>query len=278
MDPRTEMKDFLQSRRARISPADSGLDGRRRRRVPGLRREEVAYLADVSVDYYARIERGDVVGVSEVVLRAVARALRLDETETTHLLALARAIQPATAPKAPVKPRETVRPGVQAILDSLVNAPAWVSNQRMDFLAGNALGRALYSDMLTDPDGRGNNARYVFLAEGSRTFFRDWDDDADDVVAILRHYAALRPDDGTLAQLIEELSARSEPFRERWAAHRVRLHRATRKRVHHHVVGDLDLAYERLHIPGDEGLSLFVHPVQPDPVTTERLASLAVRT
>jgi transcriptional regulator with XRE-family HTH domain len=273
MDSRSEIKEFLASRRARITPEQAGLPTYGgNRRVKGLRREEVALLAGVSVDYYVRLERGNLQGVSEQVLDALARALQLDEAERTHLFDLARA-----ANANPTTRRRTgtlrVRPSVQRILD-LVAAPAWVRNARHDLLAANRLGYALYSGLLTDPVSPPNNARYVFLNPRSHEFFVDWERAADDIVAMLRSEAGRNPYDKALTDLIGELSTRSETFRQRWAAHNVRFHRTGRKRLRHPIVGDLDLSFEAMELPGED-LTLLVYTAEPSSASQHALDLLA---
>ncbi len=275
MDQHEEVRDFLRTRRARVTPADVGLVAGGRRRVPGLRREEVALLAGMSVDYYAQLERGDLAGASDDVLEALARALRLDEAETSHLFNLARAAQPR-----PVRRRRpapgTVRPSLQWYLDTLAATPVWLRDERMDLVATNALGRALHAPMFDSPRRPVNNARFVFLdEEASRRFFVDWEQGADDIVATLRAYAGENPHDKALTDLIGELVTRSGTFRTRWAAHNVRHHRTGIKRIHHPVVGDLELHYEALDLPSDPGWHMFAYTAQPNSPTDERLRLLA---
>jgi transcriptional regulator with XRE-family HTH domain len=265
----------LRSRRARLTPEEVGLVAGGRRRVPGLRREEVALLAGVSVDYYAQLERGELAGVSDDVLEAVACALGLDEAETSHLYNLARAAQPRPVRRRRPAP-EKVRPSLQWYLDSLTATPVWIRDERMDLVATNALGRALHAPLFDNPRRPVNNARFVFLEEeASRRFFRDWDQGADDIVATLRAYAGARPHDKALTDLIGELVTASEAFRTRWAAHHVRHHRTGVKRIHHPVVGDLDLHYEALDLPSDPGWHMFAYSAPPNSPTDERLRVLA---
>jgi hypothetical protein len=273
MDSRSEVKEFLASRRSRVTPEQAGLPvygGNRR--VKGLRREEVAYLAGVSADYYIRLERGNLHGVSEQVLDALARALQLDEAERTHLFDLARAANAAPSARGRTG-NQRVRPSVQRILD-VVAAPAWVRNARHDLLAANRLGYALYSELLTDPVSPPNNARYVFLNPRSQGFFVDWERAADDIVAMLRSEAGRNPYDKALSDLIGELSTRSETFRQRWAAHNVRFHRTGRKRLSHPVVGDLDLSFEAMELPGED-LTMLVYTAEPGSRSQEALDLLA---
>ena len=217
VDNRDDIRDFLASRRARITPQQAGLPAYGgNRRVPGLRREEVALLAGVSVDYYTRLERGNLGGVSENVLEALAHALQLDEAEHAHLFDLARGADTfARTRRRPVQQR--VRPSVQRILDAISDAPAYVRNGRRDLLAANRLGYALYSEMYVDPVRPVNVARFVFLNPRARRFFLDWESAANDTVVILRIEAGRTPYDRGLSDLVGELALRSEEFRTRWA-------------------------------------------------------------
>ena len=270
-----DVKEFLSSRRARITPEQAGLPAYGgNRRVPGLRREEVAMLAGMSVDYYNRLERGNLHGVSDAVLGSVARTLQLDEAETSHLFDLARAANASPTKRRRASPA-SVRPSIQRMLDAMTEAPAWVRNARHDFLAGNRLGYALYSDMFTDPVRPANNARFVFLNERSKTFFPDWERAADDIVAMLRTEAGVNPYDRDLSDLIGELSTRSETFRTRWAAHNVRFHRTGVKRLHHPEVGDLELSYEAMELSSDPGLTFLAYTAEPGSPSADGLKLLA---
>jgi transcriptional regulator with XRE-family HTH domain len=275
MDTRAEIREFLTSRLARLTPDAAGLPAYGgNRRVKGLRREEVAMLAGVSVDYYTQLERGRLTGVSDAVLESLGRALQLDEAEQAHMVDLARAAN--DSPVAPHRRRtsEAVRPTIRRMLDAMTDAPAWVRNERFDLLAGNALGRALYAPMLTTP-GRINTARFAFLDPAARTFFRDWSRTADDCVATLRGSAGRNPYDKRLTDLVGELSTRSEEFRARWASHDVRFHRTGLKRLHHPVIGDLDLTYEALELPADPGLVVLVYGAEPGTPSADSLRLLA---
>ncbi len=279
MDHRIEATEFLRSRRARITPEQAGIIGGGRRRVPGLRREEVAMLAGISVEYYARMERGEIAGVSPEVLDSVARALRLNDAETDHLVDLARAADPASQKRRQRASEQTVRPTFQRFLDAITGAPVWVRDRRMDFVAANALGRALYAPILEDPAGRGNTARFTFLSPAARSYFPDWDEGASNIVATLRGYAGQNPHDKGLTDLIGELVTRSDDFRQRWAAHNVRHHRTGVKRIHHPVVGDLELVYEAMDLPANPDWFMFGHTAEPGSPSEERLrllGSLAV--
>jgi transcriptional regulator with XRE-family HTH domain len=275
VDNRDQIREFLASRRARISPEQAGLPTYgANRRVAGLRREEVALLAGVSVDYYTRLERGNLGGVSEAVLDALAQALQLDEAEREHLFDLARAANPTTRPRR--RPAlQRVRPGIQRILDAITDAPADLRNGRRDILAANRLGHALYSELYIDPVRPANVARFVFLSPRARGFFPDWEDVANDLVANLRAEAGRNPHDRGLQDLVGELSTRSQEFGGRWAAHHVRLHQTGRKRLHHPVVGDLELTYEVLALPADPGLSLVVYGAEPSSASQDGLKLLA---
>ncbi|MCT9137621.1 helix-turn-helix transcriptional regulator [Streptomyces violarus] len=274
MDNRSEVREFLVSRRGKVTPEQVGLATHSgSRRVPGLRRSEVAELAGVSVDYYTQLERGNVRGASESVLDAVARALQLDEAERAHLFDLARTANAGAA----VRRRPTtrrVRPGIQQILDGQLS-PAWVGNGRGDIVATNRLGRALNSPLFDDPVRPVNHARFRFLNPRAVDFYRDWDSTARDIVAVLRAEAGKNPYDKALTNLIGELSTRSEEFRTRWAAHDVRLHRTGTKRLHHPVVGDLELSYEGLELPSDPGLMLFIYTAEPGSSSQHALDLLA---
>jgi transcriptional regulator with XRE-family HTH domain len=276
VDNRGEVRDFLASRRARITPERAGLPvygGHRR--VPGLRREEVALLAGVSVDYYTRLERGNLTGVSENVLDALARALQLDEAERAHLFDLARTAGTAPARARRRTPQPQVRRSVQAMLDAMTGAPAVVRNGRLDILATNALGRALYSELYRDPVRPANHARFAFLDPRAHDFWVDWERAANDTVGILRAEAGRDPYDRSLTDLVGELSTRSEEFRTRWAAHNVHLHRTGTKLVNHPVVGRLELRFDTLELPADNGLTMLVYTAEPESASADALNVLA---
>lgn len=276
MDNRAQVREFLISRRERISPAQAGLPayGGTNRRVKGLRREEVALLAGVSIDYYVRLERGNLTGASDSVLDGVASALQLDAAERAHLFDLARAAQP-------VRPRQRraksagLTDGIQQILDAITNAPAWVRNARHDMLAANRLARALYSPVLADPRRPANNARFIYLDPAAREFFVDWERAADDIAAMLRSEAGSNPHDKQLIELIGELSTSSEDFRTRWAAHNVRFHRTGHKRIRHPAVGLLDLDFEAMEFPAHPGLTLLAYTAAEGTPTADNLKLLA---
>ena len=273
MTAKDDIRDFLATRRAKITPEQSGLPVYgANRRVTGLRREEVALLAGISVEYYTRLERGNVGGVSEGVLEGVAHALQLDEAERDHLFRLVRAAA-TRRPSRRTPGRKRVRPTIQRMLD-LMPMPAYLRNGRFDILAANDLGRALYSPLYEESDTP-NSARFVFLSPAAAEFFVDFDKIQDDAVAFLRAEAGRDPYDKELQDLIGELSTRNERFRQRWAAHDVRYHRTGTKRLHHPLVGDLSLDFEAFELPADDGLRLNVYTAPPDSPTAEALGVLA---
>jgi transcriptional regulator with XRE-family HTH domain len=263
MDTRGEIREFLTSRRARITPDQVGLPTYGARRVPGLRREEVAVLAGVTVPYYTRLERGDMSGASQSVLGALARALQLDEAERAHLLDLARAAHPTPARPRRRQAKQLVRPEVQWTLDAITGAAAFVSNNRLDLLAANQLGRALFSELYAAPARPVNTARFVFLDRRAEATFGDWDRVASESVAILRSAAGRDPYDRELSDLVGELATQSEAFRARWATHNVRFHNTGVKHFRHPVVGELKLTYNRLDLAADPGLTLFTYTAEP---------------
>ena len=268
-----EIREFLTTRRARVTPERAGLRAYGgRRRVSGLRREEVALLANISVEYYTQLERGNVRGVSEDVLEAIARALQFDEVERTHLFDLVRAAKrrPATG-----RTTERVRPGVQRVLDSITESAAFVRNGRLDILSANRLGYALYSEAFANPDRPVNLARFVFLDRQSHTFYADWEGIADAGVGSLRAEAGRDPYDRDLSDLVGELSMQSEDFRVRWASHDVRQYRSGTQPFRHPLVGDLTLSYEALQLTADIGLTLVVYTAEPDSPSQEALNRLA---
>ncbi|WP_119730538.1 helix-turn-helix transcriptional regulator [Thermomonospora amylolytica] len=279
MDNREEVREFLTSRRAKITPEQAGLPSGSRRRVPGLRRSEVAALADMSVEYYAKLERGNLAGVSPAVLEALARALRLDDAERAHLLNLAQAADGTDALTRPRRSRtkEQWRPhrSLQWTLDAITAGPAFVRNGRLDILAANQLARAFYADVYATPGNQANLARFNFLDPASHRFYPDWDQAADIAVAILRTEAGRNPHDKDLHDLVGELSTRSDEFRTRWGAHNVRLHGTGTKRFHHQAVGDLTLAYEGLEMAAEPGLTLTVYTAEPGSPSEEGLRLLA---
>ena len=273
MNAANDLGEFLTSRRAKVTPEQAGLPSYGQRRVPGLRREEVASLAGVSVDYYKRLERGNAPGASDSVLEALAGALQLDDAERAHLHDLARAANPV-APKPRRRAHQKVRPAVMRIVDSL-NSPAIVRNSCVDYLAANALGRALYAPVFDSPEQPANSARFAFLDPAARDFYADWEKTAKDLVAHLRSEAGRNPYDRGLSDLVGELSTRSQEFRTWWAAHNVRYHQTGIKRLRHPVVGDLELSYEVLELPADEDMTISVYSAEPHSRDQEALDLLA---
>jgi transcriptional regulator with XRE-family HTH domain len=276
---RAEVREFLISRRAKITPEQAGVPDVGARRVPGLRRGEVAALAGVSVEHYAKLERGALAGVSASVLDAIARALQLDDAERAHLFHLAHAADGTSAgmrPRRRPSKRWGPRPGLQWVLDRFT-APAIVRNGRMDLLATNHLGRAMHAVLYdVEPAGVPNFVRFTFLhLDAAHDFYPDWDTAADTAVAILRTEAGRDPHDKDLHDLVGELSTRSEDFRRRWSAHNVRYHGAGTKRFHHSEVGDLDLTYESLDMISDPGLTLTLYAAEPGSPTAHALDLLA---
>jgi transcriptional regulator with XRE-family HTH domain len=275
MDLRREVREFLSSRRARLSPEQAGLPAYGgNRRVKGLRREEVALLAGVSIDYYIRMERGNLSGASERVLDALASALQLDDAERDHLFALARE-SGATAKRRRTKAVATIRPVLRQVLDAITDAPAWIRNGRHDVLAMNQLARALYAPVLADPRRPANTTRFVYLDPAAEEFFVDYDQIARDAAAMLRLEAGRNPHDEELVALVGELSTRSELFRQRWASQDVRFHRSGRKRLRHPVVGQLDLDFEAMELPSEPGLQLNIYTAAAGTPTADGLKLLA---
>lgn len=278
MDRQNEIREFLISRRNRLTPEAAGLPNfGGRRRVIGLRREEVALLAGMSVEYYVRLERGNAAGVSEAVLDGVSRALQLDDAERAHLYDLVRVSNEGAHPqrrRGASRP-QTVRPIVQQLLDTMRDVPAFVQNGRLDILATNRLGAAVFSPMYEQPQRPANFGRFVFLDARAQSFYRDWNDAAVQTVALLRAEAGRAPYDRVLTDLIGELSTRSECFRQLWASHNVREHRTGIKSVHHPVVGDLDLAYEGLELTNDRGLLLIAYTAAVGSASEDGLRMLA---
>ena len=278
MDNRHEVREFLTSRRARLTPDDVGLPDIGTRRVAGLRRSEVATIAGLSVEYYARLERGHVAGASTPVLDALARALRLDDTERAHLFDLARAadgIPTSGRPRRRGNAKAGARPSLLWALDAITDGVAFVRDPRQNLLATNALGRAFYSPVIGDGGRTPNLARFQFLDPASREFYPDWDRFAEMCVGIMRAEAGRDPHDRGLQELVGELSTQSETFRRLWAAHDVRDHGAGTKRFHHPVVGELTLAYEEFAVTAEPGHIALIYTAEPGSPSAERLRLLA---
>jgi len=278
MDNRSEVREFLMSRRAKVAPAEAGVAAGSNRRVRGLRRSEVAMLAGVSVEYYAKLERGAIAGASASVLDAISRALRLDDTERAHLLDLARAadgIPTSGRTRRRATRQSASRPSLQWAMDAITDGIAFVRNPHQDLLATNALGRVFYSPVIGDGGRTPNLARFQFLDPAAREFYPDWDLFAQMCVAIMRAEAGRDPHDRGLQDLVGELSTRSEVFRRLWGAHDVRTHGTGTKRFNHPQVGELALAYEELAITAEPGLVLLVYTAEPGSASAERLRLLS---
>jgi transcriptional regulator with XRE-family HTH domain len=278
-DNRADIRDFLASRRAKLRPEQVGLPAGSRRRVPGLRREEVAVLAGVSPEWYARLEKGNISGVSEDVLKAVARALHLNDEECLYLFELARAARPAR--RAPSRRKEVgVAAPVHWLLDSMTMSAAFVRNGRLDVVAANPLGRALHAPMFasgtTPAHGHANFARFHFLDPAAREFFVDWDAGAAATAALLRTEAGRQPNDRSLRELVGELSTLSAEFRALWASHDILFRHEGTKRLRHPVVGDLELIYQSLTLPTSPGVvaDLSVYTAEPGTTHEERIKLL----
>ncbi|MGO4595102.1 helix-turn-helix transcriptional regulator [Leifsonia sp. 2TAF2] len=278
MDNRAEVREFLMSRRARLRPEMAGLPAGDGRRVSGLRRSEVAMLAGVSVEYYAKLERGSISGASAAVLDAVSQALQLDDAERAHLLDLARAADgiPTSGRSRRRSTRNPVsRPSLQWMLEAVTEGIAVVRNVQSDVIAFNALGRAFYAPMIGDGGRTPNFARFQFLDPASRDFYPDWDLFADMCVAVMRAEAGRDPHNPALQELVGELSTRSDTFRRLWGAHNVRTHGAGTKRFHHPIVGDVTLAFEELAVTAEPGHVVLVYTAEPGSDSAQKLRLLA---
>ncbi|MFD4957613.1 helix-turn-helix transcriptional regulator [Microbacterium sp. NPDC058389] len=278
MDNRAEVREFLMTRRARVSPEAAGMPAGPNRRVAGLRRSEAAMLAGVSVEYYAKLERGAIAGASASVLDAVSRALQLDDTERAHLLDLARAAdgiptsgRPRRRTSKPGPPRASLEWALAAITDGI----AVVRNPRQEIVAVNELGRAFYSPVIGDGGRTPNLARFQFLDPAAHDFYPDWELFARMCVGIMRAEAGRDPHDKGLQDLVGELSTQSETFRTLWAAHDVRTHGAGTKRFVHPVVGELTLAYEELVLTAEPGNVMLIYTAEPGSPSSERLRLLS---
>ncbi|OII42153.1 helix-turn-helix transcriptional regulator [Plantibacter sp. MMLR14_011] len=278
MDDRADVREFLMTRRARLTPELAGLTAGPNRRVTGLRRSEVAALAGVSVEYYAKLERGAIAGASSTVLDAIARALQLDEAERTHLFDLARAadgVPLSGRPRRRVAKNPPTRASLHWMLDAITDGIAFVRNTHQDLLATNELGRAFYSPVIGDGGRTPNLARFQFLDPASRDFYPDWDVFAEMCVSVMRAEAGRDPHDKGLHDLVGELSTRSDAFRTLWGAHNVRTHGTGTKRFNHPIVGEMTFAYEELAITADPGHVVLVYTAEPGSPSAERLQLLA---
>lgn len=274
MDNQAEVREFLSTRRARITPERAGLPAwGGNRRVTGLRREEVALLAGVSVDYYTRLERGNLSGASDSVLDALGRALQLDDAEKAYLFDLARAANASPVARTRSKRSAAVRPSILRLLDAITEAPALIRSSSLDYLAANGLARALFAPVFAEHFP--NSGRFAFLNPAAREFYIDWERVTEDLVASLRTEAGRAPYDKRISDLVGELSTRSDRFRALWAAHNVRYHRTGIKRLHHPVVGDLELVYEAFELPGDPGLTMSTYTAEPGSASADALKLLA---
>ncbi|MFH9811854.1 helix-turn-helix transcriptional regulator [Streptomyces olivaceus] len=278
MDTTREIREFLATRRARITPEQAGLPafGNGKRRVPGLRREEVALLAGVSIDYYVRLERGRLAGASEEVLDALCRALQLDDAERSHLHDLAAAQRRRPTRRTPRRAKDAVPASLKRVLESMTGSPAFIRNGRLDILAVNDLGRALYAPLFTAAAPTPVNiARFQFLDPTSRGFFPDWNASVDTTVALLRTEAGRAPGDTELTGLIGELVTRSDEFRTAWAKHNVRLHHTGRKVFRHPAIGEITLDFDAMQLPGEAGLTLTAYSAEPGTPERDALILLA---
>ncbi|WP_458245384.1 helix-turn-helix domain-containing protein [Streptomyces sp. MAI_2237] len=273
LDRRAELSEFLRTRRARLKPEDVGLpDFGRHRRVPGLRREELAQLAGVSVAYYTRLEQGNGRNVSAEVLDAIARALRLSDAEHSHLTHLAK---PKQHKKKPPARTQAVRGSLRQLLDTLDGVPAYVSGRYSDILAWNRMAAALFGDWGELPVQERNWARLVFLNPAYRELFVEWEQKASDIVSFLRMEAGCFPDDPRLSALVGELSVKSEEFRRLWATHDVKEKGHGLKHLHHPLVGDLTLNFESFRPADDDGQALITYHAEPGSPSAEALRLLA---
>ncbi|MEU2079661.1 helix-turn-helix transcriptional regulator [Streptomyces sp. NPDC090301] len=277
MDLSAELSEFLRSRRARLKPEDVGLpEFGRHRRVPGLRREELAQLAGVSVAYYTRLEQGNGRNVSMEVLDSIARALRLSDTERAHLTHLAKPTAKKKQHRAAIARPQQVRPGLRHLLDAMEGVPAFLVGRRLDVLAWNRMARALMGDFEAMEPAERNVARMVFLGPNSRDLYRDWECKATEVVSVLRLYAGCYPEDPALLALVGELSVRSEEFRSLWAAHTVADKGHGTKVLRHPLVGEMTLTYESMQVAGgDPDLVLITYQAEPGSASADALRLLA---
>ncbi|MET0886077.1 MAG: helix-turn-helix transcriptional regulator [Mycetocola sp.] len=277
MDTHDDLGAFLTSRRAKLTPQQAGLpDFGGRRRVPGLRREEVALVAGLSAEYYKRIERGNAAGVSDAVLDGISRALQLDEAEHAHLYDLVRAANAGAHPqRRPQSRKSQVSASMQQTIDAMSTVPVFVQNGRLDAVATNVLGRALFSVMFDDAHTPVSAARFVFLDPRAQDFYQDWEANTRQIVAILRAEAGRSPYDRRLSDLVGELSTRSDLFRTLWGSHDVREHRTGTKSIHHPVVGDLDLTFQVMDLSSDRRLQMLVFSAEPGSASSDGLQLLA---
>ncbi|WP_433585675.1 helix-turn-helix transcriptional regulator [Microbacterium hydrocarbonoxydans] len=278
MDNRAEVREFLMSRRARVSPEDAGLNASGNRRVDGLRRSEVAAIAGVSVEYYAKLERGAIAGASASVLDALSRALQLDDAERAHLFDLARAadgIPTSGRSRGRAAKAAAPRPSLHWALDSITEAVAFVRDPQQNLVAMNALGRAFYTLVVGDGGRMPNLARFQFLDPASHEFYPDWELMARMCVGVMRAEAGRDPHNKAMQDLVGELSTHSETFRQLWAAHDVRIHGTGTKSFRHPLVGELVLAFEELALTAEPGNVMLIYSAEPGSPSAERLRLLA---
>jgi transcriptional regulator with XRE-family HTH domain len=272
MGQSAEFGKFLKAMRSRLKPEDAGLPGTSAaRRVPGLRREEIARLADVSTDYYTRLEQGRNIHPSRAVLDSVARALRLDSSEQAHMMDL---LEHCAESQRPGVPAQGVRPGLRQLLDAVGDVPALVLGRRSDVLAGNRLAFLLFADFTALPAGERNLTRWLMLEPRARELFRDWKSVAAEAAGALRVDVGRHPNDAQANQLVGELAVHSEHFRQWWAGHRVATPSAGNLRLHHPVVGDLELNFENLVLPDDPDQVLRVFSAKPGSPSADSLTLL----
>jgi len=273
LDRRAELSEFLRSRRARLKPEDVGMpDFGRHRRVPGLRREELAQLAGVSVAYYTRLEQGNGRNVSAEVLDSIARALRLTDAEHNHLTHLAK---PKQHKKRQAARPQQVRGSLRQLLDTIDGVPAYITGRRSDVLVWNRMAAAVFGDWSELPPQERNWARMVFLRPEYRELFVEWEQKAIDIVCLLRMDAGCHPDDPRLSALVGELSVKSEDFRRLWATHDVKEKSHGVKLLRHPLVGDLALQFESFRLIGDSELALVTYHAEPGSGSAEALRLLA---
>lgn len=272
MGQSAEFGKFLKAMRSRLKPEETGLPGGGARRVPGLRREEIARMADVSTDYYTRLEQGRNIHPSRSVLDSVARALRLDSSEHAHMMDL---LENCAAPPRTAAPAQGVRPALRQLLDAVGDVPALVLGRRTDVLAGNRMAFLLFADFLSMPPGQRNLTRWLMLDPQARELFRDWKTVAAEAVAALRVDVGRHPSDVQANQLVGELAVHSEDFRQWWAGHRVAARSSGLLRLHHGVIGDLELNFENLVLPDDSDQVLRVYSAKPGSPSADSLMLLA---
>lgn len=267
MATRTALGDFLRARRERLRPQDVGLPPGARRRVPGLRREEVALLAGISAEYYLRLEQGRDRHPSDQVLDSIAHALRLGRDARLHLRELAR---PADAGEREAPGSEQVGEGIRTLLDTWTATPALVHGRHLTTLAANPMAVALSPFFAPGT----NTLRAAFLEPEMRAFYRDWDEMTAKAVAYLRSLAGSRAADPPLAGLIGELARDSERFRALWARQDVRRRTSGTTRLMHPLAGPLELRYEKLALPGAPGQMLVTYHAEPGSRSEDRLRLL----